>query len=142
MLKKTFYTLTITLFGFSLGCGNYHGASVIGEVTLDGQPINDSAVGTVAFFPDAGGPPATGRIVDGSRYELSTGREDSLIPGDYSVTVGINEAPASLTGKNGGPPPPGKPITPPKYRQKKTSGLHFTVEAGSNTINLELQSKG
>ncbi len=125
-----------------LGCGNYHGASVEGEVTLDGQPISDSAVGTVAFFPDAGGPPATGRIVYGSRYELSTGREDSLIPGEYSVTVGINEAPSSLTGKNGAPPPPGKPITPSRYRQKRTSGLQFTVEPGSNTIDLELQSKG
>ena len=122
------------------GCGGKHGATVNGTVLLDGEPLPEDVVGTVAFFPTAGGPPATGKINDDSRYELSTGMDRSLPPGNYTVTIGANERPASARGPNGGPPPAGKAITPPRYRRSKTSGLEFTVQRGGNTIDLELSS--
>ena len=122
------------------GCGGKHGAKVYGNVTLDGEPLPADSVGTVAFFPSAGGPPATGVINDDSSYRLTTGRDRSLPPGDYNVTVGVNQAPDLEAHKGPGPPPPGKPITPVKYRQSRTSGLSYTVERGSQTIDLELTS--
>ena len=128
--------LTITL----AGCGGKHGAKVSGTVSLDGEPLPTGCVGTVAFIPTGGGPPATGMIDDSSGYRLSTGRDKTLPPGDYNVTVGANEAPSVASGPNGGPPPPGKPVTPARYRQARTSGLNFTVESGSNTIDIELTS--
>lgn len=122
------------------GCGGKHGATVTGRVLLDGEPLPDDTVGTVAFFPTAGGPPATGKIGDDSSYELSTGLDRSLPPGDYTVSIGANAPPPSLRGKDGGPPPTGKPLTPPRYRQSRTSGLQFTVDRGGNTIDIELTS--
>lgn len=125
----------------SSGCGSKHGAKVEGHVTLDGQPLPATCLGSVAFYPSSGGPPAMGRIDEDSNYTLSTGREPSLPPGDYKVTVAANEPPSTLVATNGLAPPPGKPITPPRYRQSRTSGLQYTVDSGSNEINLELTSK-
>ncbi len=136
---------TINLFIGSLvlvlsGCGSEFGATVSGSITLDGESLPQDAIGTVVFFPQKGGPPATGRILDGSQYTLTTGRGKGLFPGEYSVTVGANEPSGVTRGENGGPPPAGKQITPRRYRQSRTSGLVYTVEPGSNNIDIELSS--
>jgi hypothetical protein len=64
-----------------------------------------------------------------------------LPAGKYEVTVIANEMPAVMQTAEGGPPPSGKAITPVWYRSKETSGLKFSVEPGSNEINLELTSQ-
>jgi hypothetical protein len=119
------------------GCGGAYDASVSGKVTMNGQAVPN---GTVAFSPVAGGPAAYGRIEESGNYEIRTGREAGLPAGDYQVTVTANEPAKTLQTEKGGPPPPGKAITPAWYRTKDTSGLKFTVEAGSNTIDLPLNS--
>jgi hypothetical protein len=107
-------------------------------VTLDGKVVPR---GTVAYQPSAGGPAAYARIEDNGAYVIHTGREEGLPSGEYSVTVTANEPPAVTQTQSGGPPPPGKPITPPWYRTKNTSGLNFTVSPGDNEINLELKTQ-
>jgi hypothetical protein len=97
--------------------------------------------GTVSFDPVHGGPPGYARIDDGGNYTVFTGREKGLPAGEYQVTVISNEAAVSQVSAQGGPPPPGKPITPAWYRTKDTSGLKFTVSPGSNTIDLTLTSQ-
>lgn len=121
------------LLGASVGCSKYD-ASVSGRVTLDGEPLSR---GTVAFVPVEDGPPAYGRIDASSNYIVRTGREEGLPSGDYRVTVVANEPPP-VENDRGGPPPAGKPITPPWYRSHETSGLEFSVERGSNEIDLRL----
>lgn len=121
-----------------LGCGGPYDASVSGDVTLDGQPLTR---GTVSFTPTAGGPPAYARIDGSGSYAVRTGREVGLPAGEYSVTVVANEPPAAAQGEDGGPPPAGKPITPPWYRSAETSGLRFQVEPGSNDIDLPLTTQ-
>lgn len=137
-LTKTFLICCLGLL--LTGCGSEYGSTVSGTVTLDGEPLPADVIGTVVFIPKQGGPPATGRITDGSQYVISTGRGKGLFPGEYSVTIGANEPSGVSRGPNGGPPPSGKQLTPRRYRQMRTSGLVFTVEPGSNNIDIDLTS--
>lgn len=120
------------------GCGGPYNAKVSGNVTLDGSTV---PVGTVSFMPVEGGPPAYARIDSSGNYKLKTGREEGLPSGQYAVTVVANEPPAVKETADGGPPPPGKPITPPWYRSRESSGLKFSVEPGKNEIDLTLSSQ-
>jgi hypothetical protein len=120
------------------GCGGAYDSAVTGLVTLDGTPVPR---GTVAYSPQGGGPAAFGLIGADGTYLLRTGREEGLPAGQYSVTVAANEQANWDPSKGGGPPPPGKPITPEWYRDVATSGLSFNVEPGDQEINLELNSK-
>jgi hypothetical protein len=120
------------------GCGGVYDSSVSGMVTLDGNPVPR---GTVSFHPASPGPAGYARIDSDGSYFVRTGREDGLPHGDYQVTVIASEPPAVSQSANGGPPPAGKPITPPWYRATETSGLKFTVQPGKNEINLELKSQ-
>ncbi len=120
------------------GCGGPYDSTVSGVVKLDGNIVPR---GTVAYQPKAGGPAAYGLIQDDGTYVIRTGREEGLPSGDYYVTVTANEPPAVAQTASGGPPPSGKPITPPWYRTRNTSGLSFMVEPGNNEIDLELKSQ-
>lgn len=119
------------------GCGGAYDATVKGIVTLDGKALPRGLVG---FHPDAHGPSAYAFISDDGGYVVRTGNAAGLPPGEYYVTVAANELPATERTKDGNPPPPGKAITPARYRMKETSGLKFTVKPGKNVINLELTS--
>lgn len=121
-----------------VGCGGTYDATVSGEVTLDGNKVTR---GTVAYIPVASGPPAFASIDSDGSYSVRTGRESGLPIGEYQVTVTANEPPAAPQTASGGPPPPGKPITPLWYRVKESSGLKYTVAGGHNEINLELTSQ-
>lgn len=125
------------LVGLS-GCGGVYESSVSGIVTLDSTPITR---GTVTFKPANSGPSAYGQIGQNGEYELRTGREIGIPPGQYLVTVVANEPPPLKQTASGGPPPPGPPITPAWYRSPDLSGLTFNVEPGSNDINLELTTQ-
>ena len=120
------------------GCGGVYDSTVSGTVTLDGTAV---PCGTVTFYPQVSGPAAYARILEDGSYSVHTGREEGLPTGEYGVTVSANELSAVKQTASGGPPPPGKAITPMWYRSKESSGLKFNVAAGSNEINLELTSK-
>ena len=120
------------------GCGGAYDATASGTVTLDGNIVPR---GTVAFHPVAGGPAAYARIAENGGYVVRTGREEGLPPGEYFVTVAANEPPTVAQTAQGGPPPPGKPITPAWYASKDSSGLKVIVESGDNELNLELNSR-
>jgi hypothetical protein len=121
-----------------VGCGGAYDSTASGVVTLDGKPVPR---GTVSFHPVAGGPAAYAMIGDDGSYTVQTGRAGGLPAGDYQVSITANENAAVAQTAGGGPPPPGKPITPLWYRMKETSGLQVTVKPGSNTIDLELKSQ-
>lgn len=119
-----------------VGCGGPYDASVQGYVTLDGSPIS---TGAISCIPSKGGPQAYAHISDTGHYEVYTGAVQGLPSGDYQVTVVARE-PSTIRSEGGGPPPPGKAITPPWYKSTKTSGLTFKVEQGSNDIDIPLTS--
>lgn len=117
------------------GCGGKP-SEVSGTVTLDGVPLKR---GTVGFAPVGGGMRASGPIESDGSYSLSTNRDAGLEPGEYTVSVVSREPGPPATS---GPPMPGPYITPQHYASDATSGLKFTVERGSNTIDLELTAAG
>ncbi len=120
------------------GCGGVYDSTVKGVVTLDGNPV---VAGAVAFIPSGGGSLAYARTDQSGRYKVFTGNEVGMPSGQYGVTVVAREAPKETHSKLGGPPPPGKRITPPWYGSSKSSPLNYNVEPGSNVISLELTSE-
>lgn len=128
-------TLGGLLLAATVGCGGAYDSYVTGLVTLEGEPVSK---GTVSFVPADGGPSAYAMIGSDGRYEVYTGKERGLPSGAYGVTVISREPPAVERSKTGGPPPPGKAITPPWYAMAQYSPLQFHVESGENEIDLKL----
>ena len=126
-----------TIVALAGGCGGPYDAAVTGVITIDNAPVPR---GTVKFLPQQAGPPGYGLIGSDGSYEVMTGRERGLQSGSYVVTVVANEE--SIPNPEPSlPPRPGKPITPPWYRIPAQSPLKFTVEPGSNEIDLDLSSQ-
>lgn len=119
------------------GCGAGLEASVSGMVTLDGKALNSGYVTFSSDTPDTGGS-ASGQIRSGGGYQVQAGRTGGLPAGRYRVTVIAREE--SRPNPNGGPPAPGKLMTPGKYAKADSSGLIVDVEPGKNVINLDLAS--
>lgn len=119
----------------TIGCGG-RSASVSGIVTVDGSPVNQ---GTVTFSPTNGGMRASGDIEEDGSYTIRTNRDSGLDVGEYDVAVMSREV---VVTSPEAPPMPGKYFVPRRYGKVSTSGLHYTVEKGSNEINLELSGEG
>lgn len=92
----------------------------------------------VTFHPEGGGPAVYGMIRDDGAYELSTGSEKGLIPGEYRITVVRTDNPPPAAGKT---PSIGRLVTPKKYSRLETTDLRATIEPGANEIPLNLSSK-
>jgi len=135
ILMTLFVVVTIP---FWTGCGGVYDSSVSGVVSLDGSPLPR---GTVSYNPSLPGPASYGLIENDGTYTVNTGREEGLPPGEYTVTVVAKEPSVKEDPDSSFPPKPGKTITPPWYRSKKTSPLKITVDSGNNEINLELTSE-
>jgi hypothetical protein len=117
------------------GC-SAHESSVQGTVAMDGKPLTD---GLVTFHPVAGGPLAYGRIQSDGRFEIRTGSQNGLEPGEYLVTVAANGPVPPPNARNRSPIAP--LITPARYNHKETSGFRFSVVPGKNEFALELQAR-
>lgn len=123
------------------GCGSGL-AQVSGRVTLDGQPLRggkDGARVTVQFQPASGlGANAVALADENGNYELATGSQEGITPGDYLVTCSASEViPSSTPGV-----PSFRQLAHPKYAKAQTSGLKFTVQSGSNEFDIPLESPG
>jgi hypothetical protein len=150
----------LLLLGVVVGCGPGRG-TVSGQVKFKGRPLPG---GQIAFIPaDPKQPPVFGSLDENGRYELT------VAAGNVKISVDNRElAPPPETGKGlpEGLPPgiklpkggkaqvrpapqqpqsdklPGKYVEiPSKYYQIETSGLSYTVTAGSQTHDIELQRK-
>lgn len=135
--KLTTSGFVVSVLATMIGCGGPYDSSVEGVVTLNGDPV---ASGAVAFIPAGGGPPAYALTDAAGKYEVYTGSEAGLSSGAYGVTVVAREPPKEKQSKLGGPPKPGKQLTPPWYGSSKATPLNFDVKPGSNDIDLELNS--
>ena len=118
-----------------VGCGGKP-AKVSGTVSIDGAPVQQ---GTVTFAPTGGGMRATGIIQSDGSYRIQTNRDVGLEIGEYDVAVASREI---ISTGEGSPPRPGKFFVPSRYGRTTTSGLHYSVEKGSNVIDIDLSSEG
>ncbi|QDV73885.1 hypothetical protein [Botrimarina mediterranea] len=140
MLKKVALAAGALLVSVGAGCnqGPFN-ADVKGTVTLDGKPVPP---GVVIFSAAGGGRNSSrGRIESDGKYFLVTRHNRGIDAGDYRVAVQVYE--------KGDPPGPGErapanlpPLVPEKYLSVDTSGLEYTVEPGSNTIDIAMTSDG
>ena len=135
-LKRMAIVVLLGLVPLVTGCGGKYESTVTGSVTLDEQPLT---LGTVTFHPDNGGPVAYATIGADGSYSLKTGDAESLKPGAYSITVVATEQPPADLPR-GALPPIGRLLTPEKYSRPNTTDLKYQVDAGSNEINLALES--
>ncbi len=137
-MKDTKLVVGLLALALLAGCGSDAESTVSGLVTLDGAPLDR---GNVTFYPidPTIGRTATGSIQPDGQYTLRVGKTGGLNAGEYDVAVVATEPsrPSAL----GGPPAPGKLITPRKYKDADKSGFNFQVAPGSNEINLELISQ-
>lgn len=135
-LSKSFVLSAFALSAALMGCGGTSNqATVEGVVTLEGAPVPS---GSISFVPSGGGTQSYAMSDASGGYEVYTGREVGLKPGEYTVTIVARERPVVNQTESGGPAPPGVAITPAWYASPETSGLKFTVAPGANEINLEL----
>jgi len=112
-------------------------SEVSGMVKLDGKPIGP---GTIVFVPaEQGRKPVAGSVESDGSYDLKPSRNSGLSPGQYRVAVSIREMPRNI--KRGERPPVGKLLTPEKYEDETKSGLQYQLEAGRNTVDIELVSR-
>ena len=118
------------------GCGDSLGSQVTGTVTIDGKPL---ATGGVSFHPVDKGPVATAQIQEDGSYELKTGKQHSLPPGEYRVTVMAVEVIPPRTKQ--GMPMPGRRLVPARYGELAQTDLHATVQPGSNQVDFPLSSR-
>ena len=118
-----------------VGCGSRL-ASVSGIVRLDGKPI---AAAGVVFHPVDKGPLASGATDADGHYQLETGSQSGVVPGEYRVTVSQDRI--SGIGKDGLALSGGikvEHLLPPKYSDPTTSPLRVTVVRGAQNHNFDL----
>jgi hypothetical protein len=122
------------------GCGSSLDSSVTGTVTMDGKPLElGNGTCTVSFYPEAGGPASQARVGADGTYALKTGNTQGIRSGKYTVTV-VATGP-SRQPPPGSPPMPGPLLTPTRYGTKERSDLHYTIEPGTNRIDIPMKSK-
>ncbi|WP_164103681.1 hypothetical protein [Candidatus Laterigemmans baculatus] len=137
---------TVTLFAllglassslFTSGCGPSRDpnlpptAYVSGQVTYNGQPVNQ---GTVTFHPDGVGNPGVGLLDEQGQFELSTyAPGDGAVVGSHSVTIDI---PPPLDGTS----PEDAYSVPKPYTDPETTPLKVSVsEDGETEVQLVLE---
>jgi hypothetical protein len=119
----------------AIGCGSGQEATLEGVVTLDGSPVQR---GRIILVPNVSGAGAFAAINSDGSYEAYTGSIDGLETGDYRIVIQSREDP--IPDPKGGPPMPGKLITPKKYARSSTSELNVSIVPGSNEKDFELKS--
>jgi hypothetical protein len=135
------------------GCGGgYSGptGTVSGSVTLNGQPVPSGSI--VSFIADDGFV-ATGIVDAAGAYKLEVAGQGPKVPAaTYKVMVaapasgGISDTDAEyekmMQSTNADAMGSSAKVTeaiPSKFTSTATSGLSFPVNAGENTINIELK---
>jgi hypothetical protein len=94
LLGSFFFVAILT----TVGCGKGSVTKVEGVVTLDGKPLPGA---TVSFVPVGEGKPAFGRTDNDGSFRLTTFRtDDGALPGEYQVTVVVEEANEKMVGKD------------------------------------------
>ena len=145
--------VVITLLVIAGGCGSdgYSGptGTVRGTVTLNGEPV---PAGTGVVFVSDDGFSASGQVGAGGAYELSSANSGKRVPAvSYKVMISAPSASevtaedadydammeASASGQ-ASPAATAPSAIPAKYGSTATSELTFTVDAGDNTIAIEL----
>lgn len=139
-------TQTVSMLGIlavmlCIGCGGNHPATVTGEIRLAGETIigGEDMRAQVLFYPTSDlGTPASALVDKRGRYDIATGSQRGLQPGEYRVSVSLGK----ITWPDGkGGLPQITELAPKRYRKSKTSGLVANVESGSNSFDFDIEEE-
>jgi len=119
------------VLGF-VGCGPSR-TTVSGEVTLDGQPLDN---GSITFIPLEGDTPSAGIAITAGEYHVE------LAPGKKRVEISATKVVGKRQVYEGDPNSPVvedvREIIPPVYNAQSTLAVDITP--GNNTHSFDLQS--
>jgi hypothetical protein len=125
--------LILGVLALAAGCGPAS-CSIQGEVTMDGQPVEN---GLITYKPISGEAGQAQAAIKGGKYSIA-----SATPGTMRVTISVQKA----VGKSKVYDSPDSPerveykeIAPERYNTK--SELQKDIKRGANTINWTLESK-
>lgn len=137
-----------------LGCDAPPFASVVGVVTLDGQPLADVEV---QFLPEPhqpfDGPPTSAYTDKNGRYQIAATRSSGVVVGTHRIC--INDATVMMPGANvdaeSGIPTDSSPGASTRRRSRvptiysdatRTPFAPVKIQAGTQTKDLSLLSSG
>jgi len=135
-------TALTALFTLSLvvGCGGSdvgNGVNVTGNVTLDGQPLDQ---GTVAFIGENGAAAAVGQITNGSFTLSQSANASGIEPGTYQVKVESWKVQPGAVQEDGSFAE-GELAIPEKYTDAKTSGFSADVASDGGSFEFAMKSE-
>lgn len=123
------------------GCGGngVQMGSVVGQVTLDGQPIKEAVISFTSDFTRS----TRGKIINGEIVDLETFEPNDGVPvGKQRVTIRTAYAAA---GNNDGTTPSYNTVPivkiPPKYELLNTTPFEADIQRGKNELKFDLQSR-
>lgn len=132
--------LVATLLATAVGCSDGK-ARVTGVVTLDGELVGKvgDVRAYVSFTPASGaGAPVTGSIDDSGEFQLSAGATNGIAPGDYLAAARVVRV-IPGTPETGGYSS-SELLSAKRFSNPRTSGLRYTVDAGSNRLEIAVTS--
>jgi hypothetical protein len=136
-IVREFGVVALLILALVTGCGG-SSSSVSGTVTVDGKPLigSETVLVTVMFYPESSGAPAAARLDESGQYELSTGSQEGLPPGNYLVAISAKE----IVGPSSGESTNMRNLAARRYASPKTSGFKAEVKPGANTFDFDLKS--
>ena len=127
--------LTLVALLGVIGCGRDSAKSrVTGEVTLDGETVDE---GSISFVPSDGQAPTAGGLIEDGKYSVT------MAPGPKKVSINSPETIGQRAAYEQDPNSPMIDIVrdriPARYNLQ--TELQFDAPAGSAEKNFELKSK-
>jgi len=128
-------TLLLTCLVSLAGCGQSAGATVTGQVTLDGSPLDDA---TITFVPLAGGQrQAAWATIRGGHFAIPA--SNGLGTGQFRVEIRALRSVGEKTHQNNPTLVSAIEAVPGKYNSH--SELIVDIKPGENAANFVLKSK-
>ncbi|MGE3806809.1 MAG: hypothetical protein AB7K24_19245 [Gemmataceae bacterium] len=138
MQRRTCYCLLTLLLA---GCGSNSSSTmrVWGEVTLDGQPVEE---GEIVFVPAAGAAgPSTGGPIQAGRYDIAAA-QGPRAGGKYQVQIQAFGPPRSYSPNASGEGPfveVRDNLAPARYNQQSTLSVQIAATAADNQHDFRLE---
>lgn len=131
-MKKLCCGLVLLGVAAIVGCNDpqFERVPVSGQVLVDGEPLS---YGYVRFYP-AGARASGGRLDEQGRFVLTSKKKgDGVVLGTHPVSVSAGEALTEYTIKW---------HAPKMYNTPQTSGLEFTIDEPTDSLEINLTWDG
>jgi hypothetical protein len=131
-ISYLFYVCPLLLLVVGSGCSGNKRQVVTGVITLNGEPLGPCVI----RFHGAEGYLTTALLQAGGKFSMT-----DVLPGEYKVTIKLDEDLGSPRGKRN---QPAKPATDPsaiprKYLDPSTTDLIYTITPNTTFLDIQLK---